>query len=168
MMQSSRNAIFRTLLAGVLWLWPAAAPAEPARSTDFDIIFVTEDRLMQKAIEEAQSTLEQDFFGRISQPEGAHSFMLKVVVPIGDGREEHVWLGAIRTIGSDRGAGKLDKAPKWFGARAGMILLFHMKEVADWRYMLDGKMHGARTTRVLLPRLDPERAEELRKLLAPL
>ena len=32
-------------------------------------------------------------------------------------------------------------APKWFGARAGMTLLFHENEVADWRFMLDGKMH---------------------------
>lgn len=159
----------RLLLALVLWLWSSAvAVAGPHRSNDFDVIFVDADGAMKGAIHEARRTLKTDFFARLEHPEGAHSFMLKIAVPIGDGRHEHVWVGDIRRLGQERGAGKLGKAPKWFGGRAGATLLFHENEISDWRFMLDGKMHGARTTRVLLQRLDRDRAEPLRQILAPL
>jgi len=149
--------------------WPGAgAGADPLRSNDFDVIFLESDALMNKAIQEARRTLSSDFFKRMERPEGAQSFMLKIAVPIGDGRHEHVWVGDIRRIGKDRGAGKINKDLKWLKWRAGTTLLFHENEISDWRFMLKDKMHGARTTRVLLQRFKRDRANALRKLLAPL
>lgn len=164
-----RRLIRHGLAATFLLIWSGVAAADnPARSNDLDIIFLTTDPLVERAEQEARDTLESDFFARMERPDGAEAFMLKVAMTLSDGRQEHVWLSDIRRIGDDRGAGKLVKAMKWFGARVGTTLLFHMNEVSDWRFMLNGKMHGARTIRVLLQRTDGERAEELREMLAPL
>lgn len=97
-----------------------------------------------------------------------YDFSLKASISRRDGQPgaEDVWLENIARSDS-KVVGELSVDPRYLGAlRAGAIVEFQQSQIVDWAFMRGNALLGHYTTRVLLPRLDPQQAEWLRPLLS--
>lgn len=157
------------LLAAALALAPLSAPA-PALAADPTIPVAREDGAMNDAIGGARSTLETEFWPRMEDPRGAENLMLKVAVPVKDPAVglEHIWVSGAERLGGEALTGRLANNPAHFEGAVGDRLAFRQGQISDWMYNLNGKIHGAYTLRVLLPRIDPAEAAQYAAMLAPL
>ncbi|MDP3740683.1 MAG: DUF2314 domain-containing protein [Hyphomonadaceae bacterium] len=96
-----------------------------------------------------------------------YDFQLKAAFPRRDGQEgtEDAWVENLAR-GADKYVGELMVDPLYLGdLREGAIMEFAEPQIVDWSFISNDKLIGGYTTRVMLPRMDAERAEGLRSML---
>jgi uncharacterized protein YegJ (DUF2314 family) len=118
------------------------------------------------ASEQARGKLAY-FWEHFEAPEvDEYDFSLKVAFPRRDGQEgtEDAWVENIaRDVDSLKGELMVD--PKYLGElRGGAIMDFSEKQIVDWSFLRGEELIGHYTTRVMLPRMNPEQAEGLRSM----
>lgn len=143
--------------------------ASPSVAQDKVVPFHTDDVEMNDAIDAARASFGG--FLDLANSGKALNASIKVMVPAQDtGAEiEHVWMSNCQ--GSDVKQIVCIVANETHTANAtfGRPYHFDIADVSDWMYFdSSDKIHGAYTTRVILPRIDPEQAEDIRSRLAPL
>ena len=96
-----------------------------------------------------------------------YDFQLKVAFPRKDGQggTEDAWVENLAR-GDETYVGELMVDPLYLGdLREGAIVEFTDPQIVDWSFISNDKLIGGYTTRVMLPRMDAERAEGLRSML---
>lgn len=144
-------------LAAALLPSPASAQKD-----DYGIISVSEqDREMNGAKAEAKRTLPGFLKLLAAPPARTRSYQIKY--PLAGW--EYIWVGELQLEG-DAIVGTLINDPEEPGYKFGQTVRVPLKDVADWGYYnADGVMQGHYTTRVLLKRVDPAEAAEIRAAL---
>jgi len=121
---------------------------------------------MAAATEEARGKLTY-YWEHFDSPEiDEYDFSLKVALPRRDGVDgaEEVWVENIARD-DDKVIGELMVDPLYLGElREGAIVDFREDQVVDWAFLRGEELIGHYTTRVSLPRMDPEQAEGLRSM----
>jgi uncharacterized protein YegJ (DUF2314 family) len=122
-----------------------------------------DEKEMEAAIEKARSQVDA-FIERMAKGDG-EQFSVKAAVH--DGKNvEHFWLTDLvyrdgvfeGTIGNDPGVvSNVQFGQKWTVKKS---------EISDWMYVLNDKIHGNYTMRVLLKTAPPEEAAMYRSMLA--
>lgn len=150
-------ALALTLMAAPVHAAPVAA-AEPAPATT---AFRADDPAIAAAVAEAQRTLPGFLELLVAPPAGAADFAVRF--PLGGW--EHVWLANLR-LDDDRIVGDLANEPVQPGFAMGQQISVPLAGITDWAWRDGaGVMHGHRTTRVLLARLDPREARAIRSYM---
>ena len=118
------------------------------------------------ATEEARAQLGY-YWEHFDAPEiDEYDFSLKVAFPRRDGEQgtEDVWVENIARD-DEKLIGELMVDPLYLGdLRGGAIVDFKEEQVVDWAFLRGEELIGHYTTRVSLPRMDPEQAEGLRSM----
>ncbi|MFK7945662.1 MAG: YegJ family protein [Paracoccaceae bacterium] len=147
---------------------PLAAPVS-VLAADETVDFASDSPEMNAAIQDARRTLD-DFLelhqaGQIDRETAA----LKVAVPTTEGLCcEHLWMSGF-TLDGGKFTGLVANDPVDVNyLKLGQAYQFARKDISDWNYQAEGKLHGAYTLRVMLPRLAPDQAAKFRAMLAPL
>jgi uncharacterized protein YegJ (DUF2314 family) len=138
-------------------------PAEAAQERKSDPVTEVRDTdpEMNAAIAEAKRTLPEFLTVLGNPPAGVSEFSFKY--PLGG--VEHIWVDDVRHVGN-RLTGRLANAPVQENYHQGQVVSVPLSEVSDWTYRdAAGVKQGNRTTRVLLPRLDPQEAASIRTYL---
>lgn len=147
----------RVMLAVFLCLAPQLAAAQV-------INYQRSDPEMANAYKEALRTLP--LFIEALTKGTASGFNVKVPLPYAQGREL-IWMDDVRIEGDDF-VGRIANVPvHQKDIVKGSPHRLKQNDIIDWFFMRDGKMHGSFSTRVMLKRMPPERAEELTRILAP-
>jgi uncharacterized protein YegJ (DUF2314 family) len=122
-----------------------------------------DEQEMQAAISRARSELEK-FIGILNDQKGSN---FAVKVPIEDeGKVEHFWLTGI-SYSDNHFEGKIGNDPGVVSnVKFGQVIRVHKREITDWLFMRDGKMHGNYTLRPLLATMSAEEAAMYRSMLA--
>lgn len=143
-----------SLFAALLLAAPApAAAAEPAPTE-----FRADDPAIVAAQDQAQQTLPGFLEMLVAPPAGASDFAVRF--PLGGW--EHIWLDNLR-LEDDRIVGDLANEPVQAGFHVGQQVSVPLVAISDWAWRDGaGVMHGHRTTRVLLARLDRREARAIR------
>jgi uncharacterized protein YegJ (DUF2314 family) len=137
---------------------PAADDPRIAGRDDIEQV-EAEDPEMNAAIADAQRNLPQFIAIVRNPPPGTQQIGFKY--PLGGW--EHIWVGDVSIDGNFL-TGRLSNVPAQDGHAQGDSVRVAFSDVSDWAYRdASGRMHGHRTTRVLLPRLDPEQAAAVRQ-----
>jgi uncharacterized protein YegJ (DUF2314 family) len=142
-----------------LWLPIAGAIAE-----DKVISVPADDIEMNHAMAKARGSLPQ-FWADFANPlDGKDYFALKLKITDGE-NVEHFWCDQIErneqatcVINND--------AQSVATVKLGDRVTVEPDNISDWMIRKDGKIYGAQTLRVLLPKLDKAQADELRAVLA--
>jgi uncharacterized protein YegJ (DUF2314 family) len=101
------------------------------------------------------------------QPLDATDFLVKVSLPVGDGRVEHIWADVVRRAG-DQVVVRLANDPVWLkDVQNGSELTVPAAQISDWSYSKQGKAFGHFTTRALMSRAAPAERAEAQAFLAP-
>jgi uncharacterized protein YegJ (DUF2314 family) len=152
----------RILLAAAALLLAACSGAqddEAAEAAKFQ-------KEVAAATEQAREKLPW-FWEHFDAPEvDEYDFSLKIAVPRRDGQpgKEDVWVENIAR-GGEKLVGELMVDSQYLGGlREGAIVEFTEKQVVDWSFLRGEELIGHYTTRVSLPRMDPEQAEGLRSM----
>lgn len=117
-----------------------------------------EDEEMNTAILKANETLD-DFNKALSDP-NADSHALKVKFSNGKGIE-HMWIGSI-VYKDGQYSGILNNEPEYVTEyKSGDKINVETSQISDWMYLVNGKVYGGYTLRVLRDRM----SEDERKLL---
>ena len=151
------------LLSFVLTATPALAHQQqtgyPGRP---DVVGVSpEDPEMAAAVARARAELP-DFFGRHAAPApGERDFVVKFDL---GGTGEMIWAGALQRD-NDRLSGILSNQPLNADYRQGQRVDIPEEAIIDWAFVRDGRAQGHHTTRVLLSRVPPEQAAQVRAAL---
>lgn len=134
---------------------PTSALAQPASSEREDVETVaTSDPEMNAAIATAKKTLPEFLAVLAEPPHGAGNISFKF--PLGGW--EHIWVYDVQREG-DYLTGLLSNVPMQEAWSQDDPVRVPLKDVSDWAWMgSDGVMRGHYTTRVLLDRIDPQRA----------
>jgi uncharacterized protein YegJ (DUF2314 family) len=153
--------VLRTLLLSLCLALAACSGA----SNDPDAEF---DRELAAAVDRAKAKLTF-FWEHFEAPEvDEYDFSLKAAIPRRDGQSgnEEAWLENIAR-NDDRIVGELSVDPRYLGdLREGAIVEVQPAQIVDWAFMRGQALLGHYTTRVMLPKLDPQQAEWLRPLLS--
>lgn len=152
-------------LAALPLVLACSAPALAAPSQEHDdipIVNVREtDPKMNAAIAAARRTLPKFLALLADPPPGTGEYAFKY--PLGGW--EHIWVDHVERRG-DSLTGQLANIPEQDGYKMGQAVTVPIGEVTDWAYRdAGGVMQGHRTTRVLLPQLDPADAQSVRAAL---
>jgi len=144
------------LLAAALLLAACSGDSEEARFKK-DLAAATEQAREQLAY----------YWEHFDAPEiDEYDFSLKVAFPRRDGEQgtEDVWVENIARD-DEKLIGELMVDPLYLGdLREGAIVDFREDQVIDWAFLRGEELIGHYTTRVSLPRMDPEQAEGLRSM----
>jgi uncharacterized protein YegJ (DUF2314 family) len=134
--------------------------APPAGEDEGPVVNVrTDDPKMNAAIAEARRTLPEFLAALADPPPGVTGFSFKY--PLAG--HEHIWVDHVERRG-DRLVGRLVDTPLEPGYREGQRVTVPIGQVSDWAYRdARGVMQGHRTTRVLLPHLDPAHRRQIRE-----
>lgn len=129
------------------------------RENQSDIYSVaSEDREMNDAIKKANETLS-DFNRALSNPK-AEDAALKVAFKTSEG-VEHIWVSEIK-YKDGQYSGILDNEPEYITQyNAGDTVKIDQSKISDWMYLVDGKLFGGYTIRVLRDRMDEEQRKQL-------
>ena len=147
------------IFAAALWFAAAPAVATPAAEDREALIedradmesIRADDARMTAAIAEAQATLPDFIAAYRSGRFDRESFVIKY--PLGGW--EHIWV-EIDSIDQDAVNGRLSNVPAQPQYRQGQSVRVPLADISDWAYRDErGVMVGHRTTRVLLPQMDP-------------
>ena len=143
--------------------------AAPAQAGDPTVAYSPNDPEMNTAIDAARDSLD-GFLGLYFDPATRfQAAALKIAIPADGGGAEHIYVVDIARDGRTHFVGTIDNDP----VRLPQISLgdryrFSRDQISDWNYFKDGKLHGAYTLRVMLPRMAKEQADQYRQILAPL
>jgi uncharacterized protein YegJ (DUF2314 family) len=144
------------LLAAAVMLAACSGDSEEARF----------QKDLAAATEEARGKLAY-YWEHFEAPEvDEYDFSLKVALPRRDGEQgnEEVWVENIARD-DEKLIGELMVDPLYLGnLREGAIVDFTEGQVVDWAFLRGEELIGHYTTRVSLPRMDPEQAEGLRSM----
>jgi uncharacterized protein YegJ (DUF2314 family) len=144
------------LLAAALLLAACSGDSEDARY----------QKELAAATEEARGQLPY-YWEHFEAPDvDEYDFSLKVALPRRDGEQgnEEVWVENIARD-DEKLIGELMVDPLYLGnLREGAIVDFTEGQVIDWAFLRGEELIGHYTTRVSLPRMDPEQAEGLRSI----
>lgn len=161
--------------AALLALALAAAcgekPAEPAEAlSQEDVRFQEEVRAASVKARAQLPFFWQSLAEAQADPDntGNYGFMLRLELPRRDGRagKEAVWLDAVARDGRAV-SGYVASQPQHLGAlKRGDRVEAREDDIIDWAFVRGRGLLGHYTTRVELPRMDPERAADLRAVLA--
>ncbi len=141
-----------------------------AHAQDEVIVYSESDNSMNAAIAEARATfpLFMAQYYQESEDTGAFldAFSVKVEMPTSDGADEVIWVSPF--IETETGfLGLLNNEPNDLpGLSYGSEVTFDMAQIADWSYQRGGKAFGNYTTRVMLPDLGPDVAQQVRDYLS--
>lgn len=123
---------------------------------------------LSAAVDKAKAKLSF-FWEHFEAPEvDEYDFSLKAALPRRDGQSgnEEAWIENIAR-GEDKIVGELTVAPRYLGdLREGAIVEIQQNQIVDWAFMRGEELLGHYTTRVMMPRLDPQQAEWMRPLLS--
>lgn len=126
------------------------------------------DRDLAAAVDRAKAKLTF-FWEHFEAPEvDEYDFSLKAAIPRRDGQpgDEEAWLENIARS-EEKIVGELSVDPRYLGdLREGAIIEVQPAQIVDWAFMRGEELLGHYTTRVMLPKLDPQQAEWLRPLLS--
>ncbi|MEM0965383.1 MAG: DUF2314 domain-containing protein [Verrucomicrobiota bacterium] len=124
-----------------------------------------DDSQMEDAMSSARSSLDT-FRSAFRDGEG-ELYSIKVAIRDGD-NIEYFWLVDVEIQGTGF-KGTLDNEPQIVSnVSFGDKVTAEGNDLSDWLYIIDGKMHGNYTIRVMLPGMPPEEAEFYESILAPL
>lgn len=150
--------VLSMLIGTLLLLGGAPVSAQPNSSERNNVEAVESgDPEMNAAIATAKKTLPE-FLAIVSNPpQGASNIGFKF--PLSGW--EHIWVYDVRRDG-DHLTGRLGNVPMQEDWSQDDPVRVPLKEVSDWAWMRsDGIMQGHFTTRVLLGRIDPQRAQAI-------
>jgi uncharacterized protein YegJ (DUF2314 family) len=155
------RAVLRSLIAAlVLVAAPTALSAQPETTDRDDVVSVAQsDPEMNAAIAEAKRTLPEFLKVVAKPPPGVSAITFKY--PLGGW--EHIWVTDVQQRGGKL-IGRLDNEPLQKEYRLGQEVEVPLSQVSDWAYLgADGVMRGHRTTRVILGRIPPDEAAQIRE-----
>jgi uncharacterized protein YegJ (DUF2314 family) len=141
--------------------WSSGAQAQRDELQDRpDIEEVADsDPAMNAAIAEAKRTLPE--FLAILRPNAPKSSEITFKYPLGGW--EHIWVEKVKIDGPYL-TGRLANMPAQDRHKMGDAVRVPLNEVSDWGYRnINGVMQGHFTTRVLLPRIQPNVATSIRQ-----
>jgi uncharacterized protein YegJ (DUF2314 family) len=142
-----------------------SAFAQEQRAKDETIDFSRDDPEMNAAIKKARSSLVEFWKAFTSPRPGEQAFFLKVAIPYGQNRNEHFWLSNITRDG-ERLVGTIENDPNYAKhVGRGQRYAFDEDHISDWMFRRNGKIVGAETLRVMLPRMPKDQADGLRAQL---
>lgn len=128
---------------------PSAPADQKGRDDIIDV--AQDDQEMNAAKAEAQKTLPT-FLAILDNPKPGTD-MIGFKYPLGG--SEHIWVDNVKREG-DTLTGTLANVPRLEGYNQGDAVKVPLKDVSDWAALVDGKMQGHYTTRVLFAQLPPE------------
>lgn len=152
------------LLAAAASLFSSACSQQPAQAQagqdDIPVQQVqNSDPGMNAAIGEAQRTVPHFLAVLRNPPEGTSDLWIKYPLE----GTEHIWVENLRQVGN-RIEGRLMNVPIDERYKLGQVVSVSIAEVSDWAYRdAQGMVQGNRTTRYLLPRLNPADAASVRE-----
>lgn len=121
----------------------------------------SQDPEMNAAIAEARRTLPEFLKVVDRPPAGARDISFKYPLE----GVEHIWVSNVSHRGNVL-VGELDNDPAAPGYRLGQRVEVPLSQVSDWAWRgSDGVMRGHRTTRVLLKRIAPDEAAQIKAWL---
>lgn len=137
---------------------PTAALAQ-----DKTIDFSSDDQAMNAAIQKARGNLGSYWKSLATPGPGEKDFFLKVAIPYDqNGGREHFWLRDIARDG-DRIVGTIDNDPNHAThVHRGQRYTFGEADITDWMFRRNGKIVGAETLRVMLPKMPKAQADGFR------
>ncbi|MFK7945663.1 MAG: YegJ family protein [Paracoccaceae bacterium] len=164
--------VFRiAVCSGVLCAWAGsvAGTAFAQEPSDPVVVFEKDDPVMAEAVANARSTLENVLERVSTRALPVEALQLKVAIPKDGGGNENIWLDNVVRLDEATFEGLLANVPKALpGRKQGDRHRFSGDEITDWMFVANGRIHGAYTLRVMLPRLPAEQAAQMRAMLAPL
>jgi len=157
-----------TKTLAILAMVSVPATATVAASGDGVISYDQQDLKMNAAQDEARSHLD-GFLNNVLDENGVgrQGTGVKVAFPVGGESIEVIWVSPFG-MRDGQFIGLLANEPQNMeGYNAGDTVAFNQDQVRDWFfYGEDGKMYGSYTTRVMLPDMSEDTAEELSELLS--
>jgi uncharacterized protein YegJ (DUF2314 family) len=163
------SRMLRVALAAVVGLVLAACSQAEAPAVGNDDNFITNapEKEVQTASAEAVQSLPAFWSAFERQAPGTSDFMVKVGMPVGDGRTESIWADVLRRDGQTLHV-RLANDPVWLtSVQNGSELTVPLDQVVDWTYSRDGKAFGHFTTRAMMPSAPPALRAEAQAFLAP-
>jgi uncharacterized protein YegJ (DUF2314 family) len=124
-------------------------------------------RELAQATDQARGKLTY-FWDHFDAPEvDEYDFSLKVAIPRKDGGgTEDAWVENIARRDQDNYAGDLMVDPKSLGdLKRGAVIEFTDKQILDWGFLRGEELIGHYTTRVMLPTMPVQQAEDLKSVL---
>lgn len=160
----------RLKLTGIALAVSAALTVAPPRlfaptaalAQDKTIDFSSGDPAMNAAIQKARGNLETYWKSFANPGPGESDYFLKVAIPYGESSREHFWLRDIARDGG-RFVGTIDNEPNHARqVRKGQRYTFGEGDITDWMFRRNGKIVGAETLRVMLPKMPKAQADAFR------
>ena len=160
---------FRIIARAMLAISLAVTLAFPAFANDPAVKLTDSDPEMNAAIQDARRTLDNFLTLHASGQIDPKDAAVRVAVPTTEGLCcEHIWMVEFTREG-EVFSGLVANDPIDVNyLKLWQPYQFTRADISDWNYRADGKLHGAYTLRVMIPKLPPEQAAEFRAILAPL
>lgn len=144
----------KKLLAITLFL-PVIALASDDTIDDRVVNVDEQNRVMNAAISQARSTLDEFLELHDLPPEGAENFKLKVMLSDDNG-VEHFWFTPFKRIEGGF-AGVLANEPSVVNSvEFGEVYGFKREQITDWGYELNGRQYGSYTVCALFNFMEKE------------
>jgi uncharacterized protein YegJ (DUF2314 family) len=162
-----RGPAMRNLIAIVAIVVPALSATIPgAVAQKYEIVDVGEnDRTVNSAIAQARRTLPR--FERAFRERSAETYSVKVAIPDERGGEEYIWMQIDRIEGGIF-HGRIANHPRSLPSLSfGSNYSARKTQISDWTFTRGGLAYGNYTTRMLLDRMPPARAAEIKSTLSP-
>jgi uncharacterized protein YegJ (DUF2314 family) len=141
---------------------PGPPPQPPSATVVKEI--PESDTLMNNAIKEARSTVDDFVKALRGEIPGTSSHSVKAAVKDGE-KVEHFWLVDVKFDGQ-KFTGKIDNSPQTVKTvKEGESYDVVKGEISDWMYVKDGVAVGNRTLRAIFPIMKPEEVVEVKKSL---
>ncbi|WP_193702258.1 YegJ family protein [Flavobacterium haoranii] len=119
----------------------------------------SDDSEMNQAIENAKQTLDSFDFALNNNTRIFTFFGLKKRV-IENGFVEHIWIGNIKKLDNENYIGIVDNLPeKIENIKLGDTVQINRKEISDWMYIKNSKLHGGFSIKLLRDRMTKEERE---------
>ncbi len=160
----------RRLFAFALALGAIACDSPPVaeRSGSDPVVgYRDSDAAMNAAVAEARSHYPRFLTALRAEPaESSNVYKVKVGLPTPNG-PEHIWVGNLH-FEDDELIGLLANEPMFLpDMHLGSQVIVRDDQVSDWSILSANRLYGSFTTRVMLPDLEREQAEELQRVLSP-
>ena len=156
----ARISIVSFALVSILILSSLQAVAE-----DPVVSFSSADPAMNAAIEKARSSLPVFWSKFTDHTAEEDSFSLKIAISEGE-ETEHFWCGEIDGNATKASCSISNEPQVVHSVSMGQRIDVDPKLISDWMYMLNGKIKGGETIRVIIPTLSKDEADYYRSLLA--